>query len=266
VSVIDTIELVIRGEGGSGGSGSAVGWLELLLGGLLLGLRRLGLRVPRLRFTSRSVAGFGSLVLAAALGATSPAAHAEGWYLTAGIGQASADYGAGDLTADLAARGWTIRDVSVDDTDAAWRVGVGFELTDRLAVEGGFVDLGDVDTLYRASVRPTEVDALLQDTLDVHGYLGRGWTLGGVGRLPIGNGTVAVVGRGGFFFWEADLDVEVIQGGTGRVDGNEDGIGGYYGVGLEFRVQPQVRFTLDWDRYKLDDWVDVPTLGLRLSF
>ncbi|MEE4384234.1 MAG: outer membrane beta-barrel protein, partial [Pseudomonadales bacterium] len=253
VNVIDTIDLVIRGEGGSG---SAVGWPMLVFGGLLLAFSRRRGQSPAVL-----AAVIGATVLLAPVGV-----RAEGWYLSAGVGQASAGADAGDLASDLAARGWTIRDVSVDDTDAAWRLGLGFEFTEHFSLEGGYVDLGDATSRYGASVRPTEIDAILTDTFEVHPYLGKGWTLGAAGRFPLGASPVSLVVRGGFFLWEADIEVEVVSGGSGRVDGSENGTDGYYGAGLEFRLQPQVRVTLDWDRYRLDDWVDVPTLGLRLSF
>ncbi|MEE4301464.1 MAG: hypothetical protein V2J24_18645 [Pseudomonadales bacterium] len=256
VNVIDTIDLVVRG---TGGSSSAVGWLELLFGGSLLTfVRRRGKR----RVTAPAL----GLLLVSSLATAPSSARADDWYVTGGAGLASAGYRASDLTADLAARGWTIRDVSVDDTDRAWRLGLGYEFTDRFAVEGGYVDLGTVETRYGTTIQPTQIDALLQDTFDVHTYLGRGWTLGGAARLPLGDGPASAVLRGGAFFWDADIEVEVIQGGSGRVAGEESGVGAYFGVGFELEVAPRVRMTFDWDRYDLDDWVDVPSIGVRVSF
>lgn len=263
VNVIDTVEIIVKGKGGK--SGGAFGWLELLFGGLaLLFVRSLSRGRAVRRAPAAAALSAAVIVLAAALPATP--ARAEGWYVGAAGGQADADYGSSDLVSDLAVRGWPISDASADDNDTAWKIYAGWQVTDRLALEGGYVDLGEVTTQYRALVPPNQIDAILQDTLEVHPYLGDGWTAAGVVRLPLGGPALQLLGRIGVFAWEADIEVEAINGATGVVSGDDDGADLFYGLGVEWQVQPRVGLTLEWERYKLDQWVDVPLLGLRVIF
>ena len=39
-----------------------------------------------------------------------------------------------------------------------------------------------------------------------------------------------------------------------------------YGIGLEWRAGKSFSITGEWERYRLNDWVDVPTIGFRWYF
>jgi len=260
VQVIDTVKLVIKGKGG--GKSSAIGWLELTLGAALVLLARF---LSRFRATRGGMATWLVVCLVVGLPFAPHRAEADDWYLGAALGEASADYSSGDLRGDLAARDWSISEVSVDDTDTAWKIYVGYQLTDLIALELGYADLGEVETRYTTDIPPNQIDAILQDTYDVHPYLGDGFTAGGALRWPLGD-RFFLTARAGVFAWQADIEVKVVSGGQGRVDGDDDGVDLYYGIGAEWRAWRSLGITLEWERYKLDDWVDVPTAGLRYSF
>ena len=134
------------------------------------------------------------------------------------------------------------------------------------AVEAGYADLGKVVTEFGASVAPTQINAILSDTLSVHPYQGDGWFAAAVLRWPVQPDRFTLVARGGAFWWESDLDVRVISGGTGDVSDRESGTDTMLGVGLEWRFNEQWSLTADWERYKLNEWLDVPSIGLRFDF
>jgi len=253
--VIGTVDLRIRGVGGSGASG----WPELLLlafTALLVGARR-------------SSAGFGAFACLAALIALSPAGELQaqtGWYAGGSIGYADADYDEPDLVSDLAARGWVINTPEVDDSDTAWKVYGGFAFNPVLAVEAGYAELGEVMSEFGATVSPSEIDALLGDTYAVHPALGKGWFAAAVLSWPVVPERFSLYARAGAFDWEADIDVRVISGGTGRVSGNESGTDWMYGVGFDWRIGSAWSITAEWERYRLNDWVSVPSVGLRFRF
>ena len=261
VSVIDAIDLIIEGVGGSG----SLGWLELLLASA--GVLGLSIRHRRAAYTTYALlpllfGGTALLVLA-----PGDEARAEpDWYLGASIGQSDANYSAGDLQTDLAALGWSINNPSTNDTDTAWKVYGGFAFNDFFALEAGYVELGEVNTRFGATIPPTDVDALLNDTLSVHPYLGNGWVAAGVLSWPISPDRFSLTARAGLFAWKADIDVRVVSGGTGNVSGDESGTDGMYGVGVEWRINPTWSITADWERYQLNDWVDLPSVGLRFRF
>ena len=236
VSVIDAVDLVIRGVGGGSGSFGLVGLLGLLVAVLLT------------------------------LAPVSEGYAQQDWYVGAAFGESDANYSAADLTGDLASRGWTITDASTNDTDTAWKVYGGLEVTDYFAVELGFVELGEVGTRYSASIPPNDIDSLLGDTFEVHPYLGKGWVAAGVFNWPFSNDQFAFLAKAGVFAWEADIDVWVDSGGTGSVSGDDSGTDMMYGIGVEWRLDPNWSITAEWERYRLNDWVDVPMIGLKWSF
>ena len=254
--VTDVVELVVKGRGGLGG----FGWLEFLgLVGLLLARR------ARRAATAVACAGCG-LAAATLVWPAQAQASDAGWYVGASAGQASADYGSGDLATDLARRGWDILDPSVDDSDTFWKAYVGYQLNRHVALEAGYAALGEVHTRYRALVPPSQVDELLQDTFEVHPYLGAGWTASLVLRQVFAAETLAVYARAGIFVWEADIEVDVVSGGTGAVSGDESGTDGMFGFGVEWQFHPAWSLRAEWERYKLNEWADVPSAGICWRF
>lgn len=258
--VVDVIEIVVKGKGGKGG----VGWLELLgLAGLLLARR--ARRVLRAATAAATVAALG-LPLAMLPGQAQAQSPDVGWYVGASAGQSSADYDSSDLAGDLAERGWTVLDPTADDSDTFWKAYVGYQVNDFLALEAGYAELGEVRTSYRAVLPPSQIDAILQDTFEVHPYLGSGWSASVVLGHGFAEDAFAVFARAGIFYWEADIKVEVVSGGTGQVAGDESGTDGMFGVGAEWRINPAWSLRVEWERYKLSDWVDVPSAGLTWRF
>ena len=193
--------------------------------------------------------------------------YAEGqWYVHAAIGDVDLDYDESDLTSDLLSRGWAITSPNVDSSGTAWKVFGGFMFNDYFGLEGGYVDLGDVSTLFTASIPPSDVDPLLRDTFAVHPIQGDGWVAAGVVRWPFADDKFALAARAGMFFWEADVDVRVIQGATGSVSGDDDGTDAMWGVGIEWKLNETWSLTADYERYQFDDWLDAPSIGVRVTF
>jgi len=263
VTVINVVDLVIRGT--SKGTGS-LGWFELLL----IGCAGLAAFMSRRRqlATGKAVKALGLfaaafVVLAMPLEET----RAEGnGYLGASVGTLDLDYSATDLTQDLASLGWSINNPSVDDSGTAWKGYGGFAFNDYFAVEAGYVDLGKVVTEFGASVAPTQINAILSDTLSVHPYQGDGWFAAAVLRWPVQPDRFTLVARGGTFWWESDLDVRVISGGAGNITNQISGTDTMFGVGLEWHFNENWSMTADWERYQLNEWLDVPSIGVRLDF
>ena len=263
VTVINVVDLVIRGT--SKGTGS-IGWLELLL----IGFAGLAAFMSRRRHlaSGMNVKALGLLAAAfVVLVMPLEETRAEGnLYLGASVGTLDLDYSATDLTQDLASLGWSINNPSVDDSGTAVKVYGGFAFNDYFAVEAGYADLGKVVTEFGASVAPTQISAILSDTLSVHPYQGDGWYAAAVLRWPVQPDRFTLVARGGTFWWESDLDVRVISGGTGNITNQISGTDTMFGVGLEWHFNEHWSMTADWERYQLNEWLDVPSIGVRLDF
>ena len=264
VSVIDVIDLVIQGQ--SKGAGP-MGWADLLLllaAGAIVGSGTLRRWMHRSR--SALPMALAGLVVGLALAAPSDAQVQDKWYVGISGGTTSLDYSAGNLTNDLANLGWTISDAKVDDSNDAWKYYAGFRVNDWFAVEAGYVDLGEVITEFGTTVAPNQIDPLLSDAFSVHPYQGDGWMLAGAGRWELAPDTFFLVGRAGFFRWESKTRVRVIQGGSGSVAGDDSGTDAMYGVGVEWQFYNQWSLTADWERYKLNEWLDVPSIGIKFRF
>ena len=257
VTVIDTVDIVIQGK--SEGTG-AVGWLELLfVTAAVMALR--SLRTAR-HAVPCLIAAVAALMLVPA-----GSAVAQGdFYVQGAFGQTDLDYSASDLTSDLSSFGWTIRDPVVDSDEAAWKIMGGFTINQHAAVEIGYVNLGEVMTQFGATVAPTEIDDILSDTYSIHPYQGDGWVLAGVVTWPVDPDKFSVNIKLGAFNWESKTDVRVIQGGSGSVSGEDRGTDGMYSFGIEWKLNPSFALTAEWERYKMNEWLDVPFIGVKVSF
>ena len=257
VSVIEAVDLIIQGT--SKGTGS-LAWPMLLV---------LALAAIASFWRGRQILTPLALVGIALIGLTLTVtdAHAQGdWYVGANIGHADLDYDAGDLEQDLANRGWTIGDTSVDSSSTAWKAYGGFAPNQYLAFEVGYANLDDVVTQYSASISPNDIDAILSDTYSVHPYQGDGWFGAVVAKWPVNPDVITLYARLGAFSWESDLDVRVISGGTGSVVGDDSGTDMMYALGFEWHINPAWSLVAEWERYELNEWLDVPSIGAKFSF
>lgn len=259
-AVIDVIDLVI--EGNSEGNGGGISWLEIAM--LLAVVAAVALRRARLPGTAVIAV---ALVIGTVVGIAPREAQAEeGWYAGAAGGQSSLDYSASQLSTDLANLGWTIEGPTVDESGTAWKVYGGFMFSDRFGLEAGYADLGKVTTRFGATIAPSDIGALLADTLSVHPYQGSGWIAAAVARWPFSQDQFALTAKAGLFAWESDTDVRVVTGGAGSVAGDDSGSDVMYAIGLEWRASDRWYLTASWERYKLNEWLDAPMLGFRVSF
>jgi len=264
VTVIDVIDLVIQGT--SEGSGS-IGWPTLLL--LTAAAMVNAVRNRKSRNAIRAHARAVGLVGIISIGLMLPAGEVQAgddWYLGTSIGEADLDYSAGELQQDLSSLGWTINDVSVNSSGTAWKAYGGFALNKFFAFEVGYADLGKVVTQYSTSISPNDIDAILDDTYSVHPYQGDGWFGVVVLKWPVNPDVITLHARTGAFSWKSDLDVRVISGGTGSVTGDDSGTDMMWGVGMEWHINPAWSLVAEWERYELNEWLDVPSIGVKFSF
>jgi len=136
------------------------------------------------------------------------------------------------------------------DTDAdAYRYFGGIQFSDAFGIEAGYLNFGD----FSESV---DLGGLLSRT-DI---TGDGWTLGGTLALPLSE-NLSLFGKGGVFFWDADISVD---GFTIDTTGDENP---YYGGGLKLDLGDNFSLTGDWTIYEFDVLeTDVISLGFNYRF
>ncbi len=262
-SQTDVVDVVAGGTDvdvvGTGG-GSATGPLEIVL--LMSGL---GALLARRRKTMRKQhkAALGALLVAGGAMALSPVANAANpFYVGASGGIAQASYSATDLVNALP--GYTLSNVSVDDSDTGWKLFAGWQFHPNFAVEAAYVDLGEIKSSYSATAVP-DVQQLLDDTAAIHPYMANGFTLAGVASYNI-NPKASVMGKVGLFSWDAEADItEINTGANSKVD--QDGTDLMFGLGAKYMVTPQWGIRAEWESYDLDwDRVDFFSLGAEIHF
>ena len=224
----------------SRGGGGAFEWLSL--GALLLFAIR------------RHARGFASAALLVCLVSTQARAE-QGWYAGAQGGRASTDVGSADVNAALAAYDITGIATVRDSTRTAWRLFGGYRINRWFAVEGGYVDLGNVTT------RITGLGTTnFYDVRDLLPSSGNGVELHAVASYTFAS-RVRLMIRGGAWRWGSEYKVVAVDGTATTYD--VDGVDTVYGAGLEVNINSKWRMRASWDRYTTnDDEASVVMLGL----
>ena len=247
VETVGPVSVRFEGEG-DGGTGST-GPMELLLGLLALPL------LARRRGQRRNAILLGSalLLVAAVLLAGTANADENPWYVGAGIGLADIDVDDDDYDRDLAKRGYTTSS-SLDDTDTGWKVFGGYRFTKNWAVEGAYVDLGDVTSKTTVIDGPAGFTAqdFVNTAARVHPYSVDGFTLSGVGTWPV-NEKFSLFAKLGIFKWDADIKVECVGCGFPvKAPDDESGTDWTAGVGAGYEFNDEFGMRLEFERYATD--------------
>lgn len=175
----------------------------------------------------------GAMILA--MGMAGSVFAGNGFYAGASVGQSSAD-----VCGDLLAVGAT----GCDDNDTGWKLFGGYNLSENFAVEGAWVDLGEVSASVGATALGVELD---------------GFVIDAKATLPI-NDQFGIFGKLGFIMWNAD--------GTGAASGtDDDGTDFAFGLGAQYMLTDQFGLVGEWERFDLDgDDVDLLSIGAMMKF
>lgn len=201
-------------------------------------------------------------ILALAITATgfASSASAAGGYIFADVGRSDFDVGSEP-------------NISVDDTDTLYGVGLGYSFNDYFSIEAGFADLGETSASSRgpisANLYGSNVTIDGKIALDANGFF-----YGIRGDLPITE-SFNLFARLGMLHWQSDADVS----GTVTIDGTsssgsfseniDDGTDPYVGIGADYGITDHVSLNAQWNRYMLevaDEDLDVDTLSVGITF
>lgn len=194
------------------------------------------------------------LATAALLALSLPAAaqwSMSGWYAGIGAGEVKTDE---ELVTNRESTitGVVPNSISTrfDDKDSSWKAFVGYRMSDWLALELNYADLGEhsTDTRFLGGDPPADAQVIITRQV-------KGFGLDAVLSAPITQ-RFSVFGRVGAF--RADLDA------TAQLGGNVEFTGGNgetfrtasqsetlarYGAGLDFDFTPNLGMRLEWERY-----------------
>lgn len=249
---------------GSGGGGS-IGLLELLFAVLCLPM-------VWIRGHGRRAATLLTTLLAVLVMAVVGTAHAAdpGWYVGASVGGARTNASASDYDAALSGLGYTATS-SIDDSATGWKLFGGYSFTPNWAVEGGYVDFGEVGshTVVSAPALPTAVEQqqFVDDAATVHPYSVSGFALVVKASLPV-NPQFSLFAKAGVFSWDADIDVNCNGcASTVNTSKSESGVDWTGGLGMGYDFNGNVGMRAEYERYATDrDDVDFYSVGLEYRF
>jgi len=171
------------------------------------------------------------------------------WYGSIAFGFSDSGYDEADLSMDLAGAGFTVptSSLSTDGSDSGFKALAGYQISERIAVELGYTDLGVIaSSIDFAGPVPVGFSSAVSD---VHAYAGEGVTLAARGILHDGE-KLDVSAKVGAFFWDAEVDVAIDGAPPARID--ESGTDLHYGLGLHYDLDENWGLQLEVENYEID--------------
>lgn len=131
-------------------------------------------------------------------------------------------------------------ETNCDDSDMGWKIYAGYDYSERLAFEVGYVSLGEM----RSNTKSTEVT---------------GYEVAAVGKVPLNN-NIGLFGKAGMFRWEAEND-----------KGNRSATDIMFGAGVDYKFSDNMAFRAEWERFndietQSDDTSDVDMISAGITF
>ncbi|MBB5370461.1 MULTISPECIES: OmpA family protein [unclassified Janthinobacterium] len=167
------------------------------------------------------------------------------WYIGAGVGQSRATIDEPRLRASLAANGETVTGFSKDQRDTGYKLFVGRQLNQYLAVEAGYFDLGKFDFKSTTSGNGA-----------LNGEAGfRGVNLDLLGQLPLSQ-RLSLLGRVGMHYSKTNTEFGGNRLlGSANTQAGERKLNAKLGLGLEYKFSEALALRGEVERYRLNDAV-----------
>ena len=191
--------------------------------------------------------------------AATVAAEDSGFYLGGSVAYSDFDEDKGDVNAALAITGVT-GTVVVDDEDLGWKGFWGYNFNKYMAIEGAYVDLGEVDGDFTVTA---PVPGVGKSVIEVDGF-----TVLGIGQYPVLE-RVDLFAKVGAYFWDAEGRITLNSGmNEAAFETDEDGTDLVYGAGAVYEFTEHVAVRAEWERYSDvgDDENDVDFLSIGIEF
>jgi len=153
--------------------------------------------------------------------------------------------GAGLTTVNLCDDLFALGATSCDDEDTGLKLFGGYKFNPNFAVEGAWIDLGEVSASAGGGTVTAEVDGL---------------QVAAVGMIPI-NPQFGVFGKIGVYMWDATVSA------TGFGSVSDDGHDIMFGAGVSWNLTSKFGLRAEWERFDIDgDDLDFLSVGVQFNF
>lgn len=186
--------------------------------------------------------------LACTAGAVAQEKDDSGPYVGGGFGQF--DVSIDDLEGVTDAIG------DLDADDSAWKLFFGWRFNPYLSLEADYIDLGNPRGNFDASGTSGDY------TVELSGFAGYV-----IGTLPLG--IFELFGKGGYYFHDITIDVDLdnIGPGNGDVFGSDDSAEAWvYGIGGGVTFMDHINAKLEYELMDIDEVEDAYTLWLTAAW
>ncbi|CAA0117948.1 outer membrane beta-barrel protein [Zhongshania aliphaticivorans] len=192
------------------------------------------------------------MIAAGVLAAYSTASYAEqgAGYLIAQVLLADYDVSENEMRSIL--DDGSLSSFAYDNEGEGFAFGLGYRFSNNFAVEGGYIDLGEVSGDGNSDGTVFYAPGKVESSIETDGIFA-----GFLFSQALSPG-FSLTARLGFLSWDSEFSIsDSVDGGSG----NDDGRDVYFGFGAAFNASSAFQITATFDRYQLDD-VDVDVIGL----
>ena len=142
--------------------------------------------------------------------------------------------------------------LSVDD-NSGWKFNIGYDVTDNIAIEAGYMDLNDVQ--FEGN---NGNNALFGQNNSADGF-----TVSSIYRYSVSQ-KFGLTGSIGVFSWDG---ARAPQSAVEAAQENDSGTDFYFGLGGGYQLTNEVTLSVEWERFQLNsEETDVWSIGVDYHF
>ncbi|MFT5705382.1 MAG: streptogramin lyase [Shewanella sp.] len=179
------------------------------------------------------------------------------WFITVDLGRVTSATNIGRI--NQAVDGMNAQIVALDDERAGWKLGVGYQFNDFVALNLEYVELGKVDIELAGSV--ADLDKFYRLAGSHHPVSGQGPAASVLLSVPITD-EWDIYSRLGVMFWE-DSYLSFNEQSKKVASDKSHGRDLYYGVGFSWKLNEKIVVKAEWQQIQLEDKGEMLSIGVK---
>ncbi|MPY23698.1 Ig-like domain-containing protein [Shewanella sp. YLB-07] len=186
-----------------------------------------------------------------------------GFFISGLFARAQSSDNTGDINQSLVDAGLNAQVIELDESTSGWKLGAGYAFTPSWSVALEYIDLGEVSVRIKGVTDDPETFYATASQFYPDSVKGLGLNLGYRYQFIA---DVSALLHLGLFHWQADYtsyDIDSLQ----VVTSEDDGYSVYGGLGVEYALTKNIRFSVQWSHFSLDEQSrDLIGVGVQYLF